>query len=402
MTTTLRLHLDHPGLLEFDAAVVSRVEHEGRPALVLDRTAFYAESGGQPWDTGSLDGVRVLAVVEQAGEVLHVLERPLAAERVHGRVDAERRNDHVQQHHGQHLLSKAFVEVARAETIAFHLGAEVTTIDLARPVTAEQARAAELRANEVVWRALPVEVVTLSLEQARTEGLEVPEGVMADVRVVDVVGYDRQPCGGTHPRSTSEVGVVVLVGLEKYKVGTRVSFVCGRRALAAIALRQRTLDELVSALSAPLPELVVAARKAKEDLLEGERRARALLERALEGDAHRLLAEARGDGPAPTLDSPAIVTAAFDSWTANDLRLLAQQLVAHAPCVALLGSRAEKAHLVFAQSEGLRHDIPALLRQAVERLGGRGGGRGNLAQGGGERVDLLDEALARAAGSVKA
>ena len=132
---TERLYLDDPALLEFDARVIARTEHESRPAVVLDRTAFYAESGGQPWDTGSLDGVRVVAVVEQDGEVLHVLERPLAAERVHGRVDAERRRDHVQQHHGQHLLSKAFVEVARAETIAFHLGAEVTTIDLDRPVS---------------------------------------------------------------------------------------------------------------------------------------------------------------------------------------------------------------------------------------------------------------------------
>jgi alanyl-tRNA synthetase len=398
---TERLHLSDAGALEFEARVLARVEHQGRPAVVLDRTAFYAESGGQPWDTGTLDDVRVVAVVEQDGEVLHVLERPLAAEGVRGRVDRLRRLDHVQQHHGQHLLSKAFVEVARAETIAFHLGSDVTTIDLDRPVTVEQARAAELRANEVVWEARPVKVVKLAVEQARTEGLEVPAGVTGEVRVVDAVGYDRQPCGGTHPGSTSEVGVIVVVGLEKYKVGTRVSFVCGRRALAAMATRQRTLDELVSVLSAPLDGLVAAARKAKNDLVDGERRAKGLLERALEGDARRLLATAQGGGRAPSPDAPAIVSMAFEGWPPGDLRLLAQQLVALAPCVALLGSRADKAHLVFAQSEGLRHDIPALLRQGLERLGGRGGGRGNLAQGGGDRLDLLEETLARAVEAVK-
>jgi alanyl-tRNA synthetase len=400
---TERLYLTDARLLEFDASVVRRLEHEGRPAVVLDRTAFYAESGGQPWDEGSLGEARVLSVIEHDGEVVHVLDRPLPGDTVHGRVEAARRLDHVQQHHGQHLLSKAFVEVARAETIAFHLGSEVTTIDLDRPVTADQAQAAALRANEVVWQGRPVEVVTLSVQQARAEGLKPPEGVTGEVRVVDAVGYDRQPCGGTHPRSTAEVGVILVVSLERYKVGTRVSFVCGRRALAAATLWRHALDELTGLLSAPLGELATTARKLKEDLQEGERRSKALLERAIDGDARRLLAEAQGAGPTPTSATPVVVSVVLDGWAPNDLRLLAQRLAAIAPCVALLGSRAEgKAHLVFAQSDGLGHDIPALLRQAVEHLGGRGGGRGNLAQGGGDRVEALEEALSRAAAAVEA
>ena len=399
---TERLYPSDPTLLEFDAAVVARREHEGRPAVVLDRTAFYAESGGQPWDTGTLAEARVLAVIEDGGDVVHVLDRPVAADRVRGRVDAERRRDHVQQHHGQHLLSKAFVEKARAETIAFHLGSEVTTIDLDRPVTADQARAAERRANEVVWEARPVRVVTLPAAEARAQGLRPPDGVEGDVRVVEAEGYDRQPCGGTHPRTTAEVGVVVITALEKYKVGTRVSFVCGHRALAAVAHGQGILDGLVATLSAPPDELVATAQKAKADLADGDKRARGLLERALDGDARRLLAEARGDGPPPTPAVPAVIAAAFDGWPANDLRILATRLVALAPCVALLGSRADKAHLVFAQSDGLPHDVPALLKSALEHLGGKGGGRGNMAQGGGDRLDLLDEALARARDAVKA
>ena len=390
-----RLYLTDPDLLDFDATVLARHEHEGRPAVVLDRTAFYAESGGQPWDTGTLDNATVVAVVEQAGEVLHVLDRPLTDDRVAGRVDAARRRDHVQQHHGQHLLSKAFVDTARAQTTAFHLGADTTTIDLDRPVTAEQARAAETRANEIVWQARPVRVTLMTAAAARTEGLQPPDGVEDEVRVVEAEGFDRQPCGGTHPRRTSEVGVIVVNGLERYKGGTRVSFVCGQRALLSIARRQDVLDRLVSTLSAPLDELVAAAQKAKEDLVEGERRAKGLLERAIDGDARRLLAEAQAG------ETPGLVVAALDGWTANDLRLLAQRLVALAPCVALLGGRSDKAHLVFAQSDGLPHDVPALLKAAVERLGGRGGGRGNLAQGGGDRLDRLDEALAQAVATVR-
>jgi alanyl-tRNA synthetase len=398
---TERLHRLDSYLLEFDATVLARCEHEGRPAVVLDRTAFYAESGGQPWDTGTLGDAHVVAVVEEGNEILHVLDRPLLEDSVHGLVDADRRRDHMQQHHGQHLLSKAFVEVARAQTIAFHLGSEVTTIDLDRLVGEEPARAAERRANEVAWEARPVRVSTVSAAQARAEGLKLPEGVTDSVRVVDAEGFDRQPCGGTHPRTTAEVGVIVVTALEKYKGGTRVSFVCGHRALTAIVQRQGVLDHLVSTLSAPLDELVAAAQKAKDDLLESERRARGLLERALEGEARRLLTEVRGDGPPPTPAAPSLVVAAFEGWPPSDLRVLATRLVALAPCVALLGSRADKAHLVFAQSEGLPHDVPALLGAAVEHLGGKGGGRGNIAQGGGDRLGRLDEALARAADAVR-
>jgi alanyl-tRNA synthetase len=399
---TQRLYLDDPYLLEFDATVTARREHEGRPAVLLDRTAFYAESGGQPWDTGTLGDAGVVAVFEERDDVVHVLDRPLPGDRVRGVVDAARRRDHMQQHHGQHLLSKAFVEGAQAETIAFHLGGEVTTIDLDRFVTEAQARAAERRANEVAWEARPVRVTRLTAAAARAQGLEPPAGVEADVRVVEAEGFDRQPCGGTHPRTTAEVGVVVITALERYKGGTRVSFVCGHRALAAIAQRQAVLDRLVSTLSAPLADLTATAQKVKDDLVEAERRSRGLLERALEGEALRLLAGARGNGPAPTPAAPALVVAAFDGWSPGDLRILATRLVTLAPAVALLASRADKAHLVFAQSEGLPHDVPALLKAAIEHLGGKGGGRGNLAQGGGDRLDRLDEALARAESTVRA
>jgi alanyl-tRNA synthetase len=402
MIATERLWLDDVELLEFDARVLARREHEGRPAVVLDRTAFYAESGGQPWDTGTLDDSNVVAVVEQAGDVVHVLDRPLPTDHVHGRVDGTRRRDHVQQHHGQHLLSKAFVEVASAQTVAFHLGAEVTTIDLDRAVSADRVCAAVQRANEVVWQARPVRVSVLSVDAARAAGVTPPEGVGGEVRVVEAERFDRQPCGGTHPRSTAAVGVVLVTAVEKYKGGSRVSFVCGERALAAFERRQRVLDDLVATLSAPLDDLVAVARGLRDDLVESDRRGRALLERALEGDARRLLAEAAGSGPLPRADAPAIVVAAFDGWSPDELRRLATRIVALAPAVALLGSRAGKAHLVFAQSEGLRHDVPALLKSALETIGGRGGGRGNLAQGGGDDPARLDEALARAAERARA
>jgi len=392
---TERLYRDDPYLLEFEARVVARREHEGRPAVVLDRTAFYAESGGQPWDLGHLGEASVVAVIDAGDAIVHVVDRPLEeGATVHGRVDAERRRDHRQQHHGQHLLSRAFVDLARtSRTISFHLGAEESTIDLDREVDEDAVRAAERRANEVIWEGRPVTVRVLPRKEAAALGVTVPEEAGDSVRLVEAEGFDLQACGGTHPRTTSEVGMVVVLGQERHKGGSRVRFVCGHRALRAFHARDALLRELAGTFSSSFEDLPAAGRRAVDALLEGERARHALLERALEGEAHRLLASVP--------ERPATIVATYEGWPAADLRLLAQKLVGLGPAVALLGSRADKAHLVFAQSPGLGHDIPRLLAQAVTALGGRGGGRGDLAQGGGDRLDRLDDVLAEAARAVR-
>jgi alanyl-tRNA synthetase len=390
---TVRLYHADPYLLEFEADVQALREHQGRPAVVLDRTAFYAESGGQPWDTGTLSGVPVVAVIEEGGEVLHVLGAPLRETRVSGVVDGARRRDHRQQHHGQHLLSRAFVEVASAPTVSFHLGAEVSTIDLDREVGEAQVTAAEARANEVVWAARPVHVRTMPREEAAARGIVVPPEAKGEIRVVEAEDFDVQPCGGTHPTNTAEVGIVVVVGTEKYKGGTRVRFVCGHRAVAAFRQGRSALDRLGALFSAPLSALPEAAARALAQTDELTRKVRDLQERALDGEARRLFADAHS--------SPAVVVAVYDGWPPADLRALALRLVALGPCVALLGSRGEKAYVTLAQAEGLGHDLPALLQQALGELGGKGGGRGNLVQGAGEKPEALLPLLERLAASLR-
>ncbi len=392
MNATERLYWSDPYLLEFDARVLERPEHQGQPAVVLDRTAFYAESGGQPWDTGTLDGVRVKAVVEKGDQILHVLEAALGADAVHGRVDAIRRRDHRQQHHGQHLLSQAIVELHRSETVSFHLGAETCTIDLDRTLDDAALGAAETRANEIIWDARAVRVRSVPREEALALGLDFSEHVGPLVRLIEVEDFDLRPCGGTHPRSTAEVGVVVVFGLERHKGGSRVSFVCGHRALAALRQRTAVLDQVGGTLAAGLLELPAAAKAAVDRLAAADKRNRELTEWALEGEAHRVLAELPGT----------TIIRAYDAWSAQDLRTLAQKLVQLRPCVALLGSRAEKAHLVFAQSDGLTHDLGAALKAALSVVDGRGGGRGNVVQGGGERIEKLDAALASASAALGA
>lgn len=389
---TRLLHRDDPYLVDFEAAVLARREHQGRPAVVLDRTAFYAESGGQPWDTGTLDGVPVVAVVEENGEVLHVLGSPLAADRVRGRVDGDRRRDHLQQHHGQHLLSRAFVVTACANTVSFHLGIDVSTIDLDAPVTDAQVQAAERRCNEIVWEARPVRSRVVSRREAEAEGVHAAEEAGDAIRLIEAEGFDLQACGGTHPRRTSEVGVVLVLGHERYKAGSRVRFVCGARALAAFRARAAVVDRVGALLSSPLAEVAANVERLQERVTESARRIRDLADRALRAEAQRLLSGA---------GSPAVITAVYEGWPPEDLRTLAQHLTAQPGCVALLASRAGKAHVVFAQSEGLPHDIPRLLRDTLAGLGGRGGGKGNLAQGGSDDATGLEAALAGAERAVR-
>lgn len=387
---TRLLYQDDPFLLEFEAGVVERLLHQGRPAVVLDRTAFYPEGGGQPWDTGQLDEARVEAVLSAGGRVLHVLDRPLPQDRVRGRVDGERRLDHLQQHHGQHLLSRALEERCGARTLAFHLGTEDTTIDLHRFVGPEALADGVRCANEVVWQARAVRVRVVAAAEAVELGCEVPEDAGDAVRLVEVDGFDLQPCSGTHPTLTSEVGVILALGLEKHKGGGRLRFVCGQRALRAFDARQGALTRLGTILSAPLEGLEEAARRALDERTTLRKRCEQLLERALLEDARQLLASA---GPAP-----AVVARCLDGWSAAELRSLAQHVVSLGRAVALLGARGDDAaQVVFARSAGLPVDVGALLQRALLRLGGRGGGRGDVVQGGGPSTAELQPALEEAA-----
>jgi len=402
---TDRLYRDDPYLLEFEARVLVREEHEGRAAVVLDRTGFYAESGGQPSDTGTLEisGLRaeVVAVLDRGADVLHVVEGAAVpaldiGRAVRGRVNGERRRDHRQQHHGQHLLSRAFVEVGGANTISFHLGAREVSIDLDRQVTAVQVSAAARRANEVVREARSVTVRTATRAEAEAQGVHVPEQAGDEVRLVEAAGFDLQPCGGTHPRSTSEVGMVLLLGHERYKGGSRVRFACGDRALALAEEHYRALREAGALLSAGPEAVPSLVARTLEQLAESGRRARALQEQLLDAELERLLAEARA-----TPDGAPVLTRVFDGWDPALLRQLAVRLTDQAACIALLATRGETAQLVFARSEQLPHDVASALQATVRELGGKGGGRGRMAQGGCDSTAGLEDALARAAAQLR-
>ena len=230
---THRLYYTDPMLRTFDATVVACDARDGRFHVVLDRTAFYPTSGGQPFDTGRLGAAQIGDVVDRAdGEIAHVASAPLAiGGRISGEIDWPRRVDHMQQHTGQHMLSAAFDRLFGVRTVSFHLGQDGSTIDLAREVTPAEIGDAEALASRVVWEDRDVTVRFATAEDAARLPLRKEPVRSGELRLVDVSDFDLSACGGTHVPRTGMVGVVAVSGWERFKGGSRVSFVCGRRAL---------------------------------------------------------------------------------------------------------------------------------------------------------------------------
>jgi len=381
---TDRLYYHDSFLYAFDARVVESSQREGRHAIVLDRTAFYPTSGGQVHDTGRLilEGKREVPVLEVAdeedGRVFHFTSEPVdVGTPVHGDIDAARRRDHIQQHSGQHVLSAAFIRLFNMPTVSFHMGAESCTIDLETSrLSFKQAEEAERLANEIVLEDRPVAIRFVPLEEARGLGLrKLPPQRTGNLRLIDIQDFDLTACGGTHVRSTGQVGAILLRKTEKVKQGVRVEFVCGLRAVTTARKDYSTLTEAAGLYSAHIYDVALQVRKSLDEAKSAGKAQHKLLEELAELTAERLLAKAAG--------SPRLITDVFHDRDANFIKLLAQKVTAgKGDVVALLAAGAGQPALVFAQSPGLRSNMGQLMKEVMAQLGGRGGGTADMAQGG--------------------
>ena len=388
--STERLNFADPYLRAFAARVIARADRDGRPAVALDRTAFYPEGGGQPADHGTLDGARVVDVQsDDAGLVWHVLDRRVERDDVEGEVDWPRRFDHMQQHHGQHLLSAAFEELFGLATLAFHLGAEYSSIDLPGEVPEDRIEAAERRANEVIWEDRPVVTRIVMPEELATIPLRKPPVVEGPVRIVSVPDFDHSACGGTHPRSTGAVGLLHVSRRERRGAETRVEFLCGGRALEDLRRKTRLVSRLSTDLSVGAGELEETVQRIKHHEAATRKRLADNLERLLRYEALELIAWAPRAGNVP------LVHTIRDDLSLADGRVLANAIVA-AGGVAVIGLRGDKAQLLVAAPAAAGVDCNAVVRTALEPVGGRGGGQPAMAQGGVPDSALLEAAVIRA------
>jgi len=398
---TDRLYYHDSLLTEFDAQVVSCSPAGDRFHVLLDRTAFYPTSGGQPNDTGTLGEAAVLDVLEnEAGEIIHVLDRALPPVPVRGRLDWPRRFDHMQQHTGQHLLSAIFLLQCDYATVSFHLGRQISTIDLAAPsggIPTSRIEAAEQRVNEIIFEDRPVQVCFGTREELAAAGVRKEVDREGVLRAISIQGVEVQPCGGTHVQRTGQIGLLLLRKCEKQKSSWRLEFVCGPRALQAARDDRKILLDAVRNLGAAPADLPALLARADEERRESDRQRKELHSRLAGYQALELWQQAGGIASGPRL-----VCQALDAATPEYLRLLATKIAERGSAVVLLAAR-PGGHVVFAQSAGLPGDMNALLRAVLLPAGGKGGGTRDFAQGNspeaGKLEDILRAASARLSSS---
>jgi alanyl-tRNA synthetase len=389
---TARLYWEDSYRTEFEARVLERDATGLR--LYLDRTAFYPESGGQPCDTGWINDVAVREVVEEGERIAHVLEMPVTEERVRGRIRWERRFDHMQQHSGQHLLSAVVLDLFGAPTVGFHLGAEVSTIDLGvASLGREQIVRAEERANELVFRNLPIRARWEDAGEASELRRAVDRG--GPIRIVTIEGVDRAACGGTHVRATGEIGPILIRKLDRAHKGVRLEFVCGLRAVRRARSDFEALTAIARTLSTGLDRAAEQAAAQARALEESEKTRRKLaLELALRRG--RELYEATPAGPDGTR---CVIRRQASGKADEELRALAQGFTERAGAV-FLAVFEDPPSLLLAVSESGGWDAGAAVREALGAVGGRGGGSARMAQGSAPDRQALQEAAARLARTI--
>lgn len=377
MAVSERLYHESSLLLSFEARVTEHAVVGGRPGVLLDRTAFYPEAGGQMADHGTLDEIPVVDVqLSKTGEPVHVLDGPLPAVGavVQGHVELRRRRQHMALHTGQHILSRALLDVAGGVTVSSRLGETACTIDI-RPgaVGAAERTEVERLANEVIDDDLPVRAFFPSASELASLPLRKPSKVAEHVRIVAVGEFDMVPCGGTHCERSSQVGIVAITNVERYKQGQRVTFVAGARARQQLVRAARALHELGRTLSSSAEDVSAAVDKLRTEL-RASRESVADLEQQL----GTLLAEGLlGDQP-----THAPVVACLDGASVSLLRAVAKSVTARPGAVALLaGVGDDGTHVVLARHAESSFDCGGFLRRAAAACGGRGGGRPDHAEG---------------------
>jgi alanyl-tRNA synthetase len=387
---TERIYYTEPSRRTFEATITRVSEHDGRPAVILNRTAFYPTSGGQPFDTGRLGSVSVLETIDDGDDIVHVVSEPLPADvAVSGEIDWSRRFDHMQQHTGQHVLSAALERLFENRTTSFHMGGETSTIDVAREATPAEIERAVDEANRVVWEDREVSVRFVSADEAARLPLRKEPVREGTLRLVEISDFDLSACGGTHVSRTGAIGTIAVTNAERFRGGSRLTFVCGARALRVFRTYRDAVAGAVRVLSVLPPELPGAIERTQ---LEGKelRKTVTRLQAMLAGhEAARLLSDAA------IRNGVRVVTQMVDGWDAAGLKAIAAALAAKSDVAAALVSSGDPIAIVVARSQNVAVDASKALKVLLDRFGGRGGGRADLAQGAG-LIGKAEEILAAA------
>ena len=387
---TEKLYYKDSFLKEFKADIVSYKEEKGEYHLVLNKTAFYPEGGGQPADKGTIALSKVKYVYEENGEIYHIVDKlPEDKNNLVCKIDWERRFDLMQQHTGQHVLSALIDDMFNAKTVGFHLGKNHVTVDTDIELTDKELDKAEDRINEVIYKNKNINSEFPGEEKLNDISLRKEAVVDENIRIVKINGVDVIPCGGTHLKQTGQIGVLSIIDREKYKDGTRITFLCGKRALDDYKFKNNIVAEARDSLGVQNKNIGSEIERLKEDLDNKEKEIEDLKNELLDFRVEKLIKSGE------KFKDYRIINKVYEKENYSDIRLMANKLVEFDNTIVIFGQKNNNtSRLILGKSANIeKTDMNKLIGEIMELLEGNGGGHEYFAQGGGSKPEKLAKAV---------
>lgn len=385
---TVKRFLEDSYIETFEATVQSCTKLEDGYAVVLDETYFYPEGGGQPSDLGSINGVAVRDVYYYDDQIIHLLKAAVPLEKVSCKIDWERRLDFMQQHLGQHILSRAFEIKYDANTIGFHIGEDYVTIDLDKKLEQEALDLVEDLSNQIVYESRFVDILTPTAKELKAMPLRKEPTVTEDIRVIRIEDFDFSPCGGTHLKTTSEVGIIKIKKSNNNNEGIRVEFVCGRWALKDYQWKNQMINDLSHLLTIKDTDIKERVEALNREVIETKKEMNALKTEILDMKTQVIAKDYE------TIDGVHVITQKINDYGIKELRYIANDIISKEKTrVCLIGLEGEQVHLILGKNKGLDYDLKATFNDFINRLEGNGGGSPFLCQGSGRNHEVIEKIM---------
>lgn len=363
---------------EFHANIIQVIPYEDKFAIILDKSYFYPESGGQPSDLGTINDVEIEYVAEENGNVLHITQSQLSTGPTNCQINWSHRFDNMQQHTGQHILSACFYKLYSGETSSFHIGKDSSTIEIdVESFDCEMIEKIEVLANQIVFNNTAITANIVDKEDLSEFPLRKQPKVESNIRIITIEDCDCSPCGGTHVNRTGEIGLIKIKKLEKLKSSFKFEFVCGNRALKDYTSKNYLVNKLGSYMSTPEQEIESAYLKSIEDYKYLQKQLSQLRNELVNYDVQQLQQSAQN------INGINVISKIFENRDFNDVKLISQALIFYPSTIVLLASKGQNCQLIFARSENIETNMNNLLKSILPLLNGKGGGSPKAAQGGG-------------------
>ena len=388
MNSSKKIYQENSYLRTFEAEVLSCNRKGDLYEIILDKTIFYPHmSGGQPKDEGTINGLKVLNVIEDQDEIIHVVNEPLNGT-VSLEIDFETRFDYMQQHTGQHILSYVFATLYNGKTVGFHLSSEYATIDLDISLTNEMIEKVELGSNKIIYDNNKTSFQTLPYDEALKLNIRKTPPKLPFLRIMEIEGSDIIACGGTHVKSTGEIGIIKIVKVEKHKTGVRVEFLCGKRALKDYLLKHNDILNFSNILTCKTDMVLDNFNKMN---MENKNLKKNIISLQNEINEYRAKDLKRN---AIIKNNVSFIFEKLNDYDVKDLRFICSKSIEEENYVTVLICESDlNTSIVIGQSENLNYDLKNIFEQCKVLLNAKGGGNNKLIQGTGNILNKGDECL---------